>query len=240
MFRKFCFPFATAPSDGTGGGAGTGAGDQGKPAGDKAPAGNEGAGGAGGSAEAEKAPKGGEGKTQGDQADAGKPASKVPDKYELKIPEGGEQYLGPEDLTYFEGVARASEWSNEDAQAEIAEAVARAKAREEAAGAKLLADLKADKDYGGANLETTQRLANAAVDRVFPEGHRLRDSFLQTFNRKSVGNNLTYLAFLAEVGRMMGEDSPGATRGGHNRGGDQDKANKFYDHPTSKAVDGRT
>lgn len=232
MHRKFCYPFATAPSDGTGGGAPAAA--AGTPAATTPAASTP----AGTPAAATDSSKGGSEGKPGDQAGGATTPPKAPDKYELTIPAGGEQYLGSEDLTYIEGVARESGWTNDEAQAEIASAVARSQAREEAASAKLLADFKADKDYGGANLEQTQQLSKRAIDRIFPDGHRLREPLLSTLGRKTVANNVTIVAFLAEVGRLMGEDTPGATRaGGAATGtGDQAKADKFYDHPTSKAL----
>lgn len=161
------------------------------------------------------------------------PQPKAPEKYALKIPEGGEHYLGPDDLTYLEGVARASDWTDDDANAEIVAAVERAKARETAMSEQLKAEFLADKDYGGEKLEETQKLAKTAIDRVFPAGHRLREPFLQAYSRGIVGNNLVYVGFLAEVGRLMGEDSVGATR---SSGPTKDVVNTMYDHPTSKAL----
>lgn len=176
------------------------------------------------------------GKETGSKAGEGDPAPKAPAEYDLKVPEGGEQYLGPDDMKYLSEVGRASDWTQEDMTAELTAIVDRAKAREAAQEAALVAELKADKDYGGEKLETTQRQARAAIDKVFPPGHRLRDTFLRTFDRGIVGNNLTYVAFLAEVGRMMGEDRTGATRAG---GAETSTANTLYDHPTSRALDSR-
>jgi len=165
--------------------------------------------------------------------------AKAPDKYALTIPEAGASFLGPDDLAFVEEVARANDWTNEEAQAEIQAHVERATAKETKLAATLLAELTADKDYGGTKLAETQQRARAAIDRIFPAGHRLRDPFLKVFNRGTVGNNLLYVAALAEVGRMMGEDSPAHTRAS-GAGAKDDVASTLYDHPTSRALDKQT
>jgi hypothetical protein len=170
----------------------------------------------------------------GGKAGAGKETPKAPDKYALKVPDSGAEYIGDEDLKYIEQVARESDWTNDEAQAEIDAAVTRASAREKAQAAKYLEEFKADADYGGDKLEATQKLTKKAIDRIFPVGHRLRDRFLKTMNREVYGNNLVLAAALAEVGRLMGEDSP--TQGRSSSGGSGDAASKLYDHPTSKAA----
>jgi hypothetical protein len=168
----------------------------------------------------------------GSKAADAKAEAKAPEKYELTVPEGGAQYIAADDLAFIEEVARANDWTNDEAQAEINASVERATARETAQAAKLLSELKADKDYGGEKLADTQRLATAAINKVFPVGHRLREGFLQQFNRGVVQNNLLYLAFLAEIGRQMGEDSPAHSQSTSGRSG-QDLASKLYDHPDS-------
>lgn len=217
-----------------------GAGEQGKGAaaageqkteqktGDNQPAGEQGKGTEG--TEGKQGEKGGKADDQAGQ-------SKAPATYELKLPEGGDAYIGEQDLTFIQEVARNNDWTNEEAQNEINAAVERAAAREEAAGKKFLEELKADEDYGGTKLEETQRLANKAIDAVFPKGHRLRDRMLGVMNRKLVGNNLAVAAFMAEVGRRVSEDAPGQTP---STGGKGDAASKLYDHADSKAADGRT
>lgn len=167
------------------------------------------------------------------KAAAAAAAAKAPDKYELKVPDGGDQYIGADDLKFIEEVARTNDWTQDEAQAEIASAVERATKREKAMGAKFLEELKADADYGGDKLEETQTLSKKAIDRIFPVGHRLREKFLAQISREVIGNNLVYAAALAEVGRMLGEDSPGATR---QRTAEGDAASKLYDHPTSKGA----
>ena len=137
--------------------------------------------------------------------------AKAPEKYELTLPEGDR--LDDGDLKYIETVARANNWSNEDAQAAITEHDAAIKAQSE----RFLADTKADKDYGGDKLVETERLAKAAIAKIRPEGHARRESFLRFLNRGGAGNHIEALSFLADLGRLMGEDGAGA--GGGSGGG---------------------
>ncbi len=101
----------------------------------------------------------------------GKPAAggegtteeKAPETYSLKLGEGS--LLGSADVAFIEKVARENNLSNESAQSLIDQQDTLIKAQSES----WLADLKADKTYGGDKLETTQRLANAAVDKLWPK-----------------------------------------------------------------------
>lgn len=163
---------------------------------------------------------------------------KAPEKYDLKIPDGGERFLRTEDLADFEKIARENDWTQEEANAEIQFHIERAVEREKAEANALTEAFKADPEYGGEKLETTKRQAQTAIDRIFPEGHRLRDQFKSLLDRPTVGNNLVVAAFLAEVGKMMGEDSPGRTTGAP-AGSTKSAAEKLYDHEDSKKLDGR-
>ncbi len=183
--------------------------------------------------------QGAAGAEPGGKDDTAGAASKVPEKYELKVPEGGEEYFRAKDLEFIAEVAKANQWTQEEAQAELVAAAERAKAREESLGQEYLEQLKADEDYGGAHLEETQRLSRKAIDRIFPPGHRLRDEFKKFMNRGVVGNHLLTVAALAEVGRLMSEDSPGQTLSAAPGAGDS-AADKLYDNPASKALNEAT
>lgn len=163
---------------------------------------------------------------------------KAPAKYELKVPDAHKARIGSAELKFFEEVARSNDWTQEDAQAEVEKHIELAIARETEAATAALAAFTADPDYGGDNLAQTQLLAQRAVNRIFPEGHKLREPFQELMSRPIVKDNLLYAAALAEVGRMMGEDT--TTGGRAPAGGTKDAASSFYDHPTSKALEGRT
>ncbi len=163
---------------------------------------------------------------------------KAPEKYELRIPDGGERYIGAADLQFVEQVARANHWTQEDAQAELNDAVTRSQARETAIAAQFLETAKADRDYGGSKFEDTKQLAQRAIDRLRPAGHARRDSFLAFIERGGALNNIEVLSFLADLGKAMSEDAPGRTPSA-GVGSSGDVASKFYDHPTSRAANGQ-
>jgi hypothetical protein len=159
-------------------------------------------------------------------------AAKAPAKYDLKVPTGG--LMDADDLPALEKVARENDMSQEEAQAYLDEMGVSLKAQSDG----YLAKLKADPDYGGDKLAESQRLATAFIDRMRPAGHARRDSFLKFLNRGGALNHPEVVALLADAGKLMDED--GHVQGAGARSGAVDTATKMYDHPTSKAADGRT
>jgi hypothetical protein len=159
------------------------------------------------------------------------PEPKAPDKYVLKIPDAGAAYVDPADLAHLEKVARAANWSNEDAQAALEEHIATIAAQSE----RFAAETKADRTYGGEHLADSQRLANFAINKLRPEGHERRDAFMRFLNRGGAGNHLEVIAFLADLGRMMGEDSPAHAMSSQ-AGTGEGLVEKLYDHPDSIAM----
>jgi outer membrane biosynthesis protein TonB len=142
--------------------------------------------------------------------------SKAPDKYTLKLPEGSKDYLEQADLTQIEKLARAKSWTNEQAQQALDEH-ADTMAQQSAA---FRAVTEADPTYGGDKLEETQKLAKAALDRLRPAGTPRGDAFRKLLTRSGYGNNIEVISMLADLGRQMAEDQPGAGGGGGgNRGG---------------------
>jgi len=186
--------------------------------------------------EAEK-PKADGSKEPGDKAGAQKEQPKAPEKYELQVPDAVKNYVDASYLAQVEKTARAGGLSNDEAQAFLEDSITHVTLQ-----ANTWADeTKADKTYGGDKLAETQQLAKRAIERVFPTGHERRAAFDGFLARGGAGNNINVVAFLAEVGRLMGEDSPAHGRAGTATPGDagQQKASKLYDHPDSKAADGR-
>lgn len=180
--------------------AATGTGDAGTKAGEAAAAGTAPATGTGTAAPAAQ--------QTGGTADAAAAASKAPDKYELTRPAGDR--VDDADLAYLEKVARGAGWTNEEAQAALNEQVAVI----EAQATRWLGETKADKDYGGDQLEQSQRLARQAITKIRPEGHPRREAFLRFMNRGGAGNHIEVVSFLADLGRLMAEDSPTTGRAG--------------------------
>ncbi len=232
MFRRHTMDPAHGPADaGSGGGGdgktGAGAGGEGKGAGDGGKAGGEGkAGGDGG----DGGKAGGEGKAgEGSGSKAGdKP--KAPESYNLQLPEGGR--VDDSDLKQIAELAKKAGWSNEDAQAAVNEHDALLKAQSD----RFLAGLKADPDYGGDNLETSQKLARAVIDKIRPQGHAKREAFLRFLNRGGAGNHVEVVSFLADLGKLMQEDQGTGGKGAASEKAPQtneERAAKLY--PTSAA-----
>lgn len=208
-------------------------------------AGKGGAGGAGGAAAGEGGSKTGDddkagktGETASGEAAGGKAGEqqtpKAPDKYSLTVPEANEAIADPALTKRIEEIARASDWTNDEAQAALNEALTLK--QQEIDG--WASQTKADPDYGGDKLSETQRLAQRAIDRVRPAGHARRDSFLKLVTGSGFGNHLEVVSFLADLGALMSEDT-GARSGGP-KGGSKQTAESLYDHPTSKAADEAT
>lgn len=133
-------------------------------------------------------------------------APKVPDTYELSIPEGNR--VTPEELAQIAEIAKAQGWSNEDAQAELA---ALNDGRREQAE-RFLAETKADQVLGGENLPRTQKYANAALDRFAATGTADGDELRSLLTRTGWINKRAVLRFLAGIGAQFAED-PGAGPG---------------------------
>lgn len=171
------------------------------------------------------------------KADEAKPPSKAPDTYALTVPTGGERFIMAPDLKYIEEVARANGWSNEDAQAEIADAVVRAQAREALQGTAFLEAAKADPEYGGAKFDETQQDAQRVIDRVRPIGHARREKFLAILDRGGVRHEPEILSVMADLGKLMREDQPPRSRA--ERAGEKTTPEVLYDHPDSQKLAGR-
>lgn len=153
--------------------------------------------------------------------------SQPPDTYALKVPAG--VTLSADDLKLVEQQARKYGLSNEDAQAMLDEQLELISAQSEAYKAAALAD----PDYGGEKLADSQKLANSVIDRFRPKGHARRDNFLAFINRAGASNHPEVLAFLTDIGRAMGEDTPVAGKVG---GGDaklKSQAEKLFGDSTA-------
>ncbi len=150
-------------------------------------------------------------------------APKAPEKYELTVAEAGKAHLDAGDLAAIEKVARDNDWTNQEAQDLVNEQV-------EASAALALRyfeTTKADAEYGGDKLAATQQLARAAVDRIRPQGHARREAFMSFINRAGAGNHIEVVSFLADLGKLMAEDSPAQGRIGSSPSG-QTVEEKLY------------
>jgi hypothetical protein len=171
------------------------------------------------------------GTTGTETADTGKePASKdaaasqqakAPEKYALKFPEGG--HVDASDLTAIEQLARAQDWTNDEAQAFVNQRDADVKK----AATQFQEETKADPVYGGAHFDETQTHVTRALDKLRPAGTPRGDAFRALLNKSGYGNHLEVVSLLADLGKQMAEDSPvGGIAGG---GGDsKDAASSLY------------
>lgn len=196
---------------------------------------------AAGAGEGAKPPEGQKPTDQGEQKPgdkAGAPAEKpkVPDKYVLKVPDDSKAFVDAAILTRFEAQAKASEMTNDEAQAFLEDQLTFLRSQATA----WETETKADTTYGGEKLAETQRLAQRAIDRIRPDGHARRESFLTFLGRGGAGNNIEVVSFLADLGRMMSEDRGAIGASGKAGSGpaktNEERARKLYDHADSQAA----
>lgn len=165
-------------------------------------------------AEGEKPAAGGENsgeqKPPADGAPAPKPAEAnvvvVPDKYELKLPEGAP--FDESDLRAIAAEAKAMQCTQEEAQALVD---ARVQFAQDTA-AQYLKEAQADPEIGGAKFEETSQLALKARGFMAPKGSEEAAFLERVLDKTGAGNHRLMLRMFARVGRAMGEDSGGGLR----------------------------
>ena len=177
----------------------------------------------------------GKGAKPGGTEGAAKPVPKAPEKYALTLADDVKADLDAADLKYLEEVARANDWTQDEAQTELNLASERIRTKQKAIANAHLEALKSNEDFGGDHLEQTQQLTKRAIDRVLPPGNKYRDDFLKLVNDPTIGNRVPVIAFLASLGKLVGEDTaPSASSAPSGTSGDA--ASKMYDHPSSKKM----
>jgi hypothetical protein len=133
-------------------------------------------------------------------------AATAPEKYTLTVPDGGR--IDDDDVKAVEAIAREQGWTNDQAQAAL-ESHAQALA---AQSERFLAHVKADPTYGGEHLVETQQLVRRALDKLRPAGTPRGDALRRLLDKSGYGNHLEVVSFLADLGKQMAEDRPGAPR----------------------------
>lgn len=156
---------------------------------------------------------------------------KAPDAYALLVPDTAKDLVSPEDLKYLETVARASDWTNEEAQAELASLAERAQASIAAKSATWLTAAKADTEIGGDQFDTTSKHVKAVLDRFLPDTLDDGKVLRAAMNATGYGNFPPLVKLLARIGKAMAEDSPAL---GRLAGEPKDATAVLYDHATSK------
>lgn len=158
--------------------------------------------------EAPKPAEGAPAATAGDKDGTGNPEPKVPDSYELKVPEGAESYIETDDIAEIAAIAKARGWTAEQAQQALddhADAIADRSAA-------FRAEVDADPVYGGKNLEQTQIQATRALERMWPKGSKEHEALGKLLTKTGFGNHRLIVGGLANLGKLMQEDNPGGQR----------------------------
>lgn len=149
--------------------------------------------------------------------------SAVPEKYELKVPEGYEQA----DVEKFSEAAKQLGLTNDQAQTLLEQQAQQKADFTEAAQNQFKAmteqwveDAKKDAEYGGENFERALQYAESALDKfATPE-------FKQALNESGYGSHPEMVRIFYRVGKSLSEDKP--VGGEQNQGGEQDRAKIFY------------
>lgn len=149
---------------------------------------------------------------------------KAPDKYELKMPDDAGDYLDESDLKTVETLARAKGWTNEQAQAELEDYADNLAAQ----SARFREETEKDQTYGGDNLAETQRLARLALDKVRPANTAEGKALRRILAKSGYGNKLEVVSFLADLGKLMAEDSPAGNAHGAGADAKKDTASVLY------------
>lgn len=138
---------------------------------------------------------------------AAPPEPKAPITYDLKVPEGADVYIEDSDIESIRTLATAKGWTAEEAQAALDEHADAIAAQSEA----FRNETNSDPVYGGANLEQTQLQAKRALARMWPDGSAEAQALGKLLTKTGFGNHRLIVGGLANIGRLMQEDSPGRT-----------------------------
>ena len=132
------------------------------------------------------------------------PAAAVPEKYDVTIPDAAKTFLEEADLAPILELAREQGLDAKGAQALVdqhAEVLINTSAAFRTA-------TETDKEYGGAKLEETTQLSNLVLDQLRPAGTPRGDALRRLLARSGYGNHIEVVSFLADLGRMLREDTP--------------------------------
>ena len=156
---------------------------------------------------------------------------KVPDKYELKLPDGS--LLDTQAVEKIAAYAKGRGLSNEEAQAylerqdEAVESyVESQKTSHEARAKAWVEELKTDKDFGGEAFGKNAELSKRVVDRFFPP------EFKKALDESGMGNYPPLVKGFAAVGRAMSDDQLVIPMG--QLGGKRSPEDIFYGGSTKK------
>lgn len=137
------------------------------------------------------------------------PAAAIPVALAMTdVPEADRPFVGEEDLAYIAAVAKASGWSQEDAQIRLSEDIEERKFLR----SRLFEEITADTYIGGDKLTTTQQLAKSGIEALLPADSptlmAYRTRLERDMQRLGLNNYAPLVALLAEAGKKNREDSP--------------------------------
>lgn len=141
-------------------------------------------------------------KTEGDKTDKGDKSAEVPEKYEFKAPEGVE--LDSVAAGEFSALAKDLKLTADQAQGvvDIAVKMQQRQAESVAATVKEWGDQsKADKEFGGDNLDANLAIAKKAVD-TFGS-----DAFKQLLSSSGLGNHPEVIRTFLKAGKAISNDT---------------------------------
>lgn len=158
--------------------------------------------------------KAGDSSTKGKDTGDAKQQPAAPEKYELKLPDGVPM-LAEEAQELIDKAAtdaKARGLSQEQANAVLGDRAEVVKQHREIVNG-WAEEVKADTEFGGANLANTEKHSKAALAKFFPE------ITAEMLNKTGIGNHPGFVRGLARIGRAMQPD-------GHVAAGDPQPAKK--------------
>lgn len=151
----------------------------------------------------------------------------VPEKYELKMPDGSP--LDKEAITRVENFAKANKLSNEEAQQvlEVENTAVKTFADKQQADMEQtkktwLDQSTNDKEFGGENLGKNVELSRRVVDKFGSQ------EFRNALNETGLGNHPELIRMLSRIGKAIGEDELVIGRTGAKPEDKPDVAKKLY------------
>ncbi len=128
----------------------------------------------------------------------------VPETYTWTVAEPDRAFMPEAHLTRFGELAKASKWSQADADAFVGEQIA---LRRQASDL-LLNELKANPEVGGDKLAVTQQAIGAFVDRWLPKTDPLRTAWDTNVTALGYANFAPLVVMLARAAASLQEDRP--------------------------------
>lgn len=157
----------------------------------------------------------------------------IPEKYELKIPDGS--LLDPKRIEAISEYAKEQKLSNEEAQAmltrestAVTEHVQAQRSELKTQSEKWLSEAHADKEIGGDKFNESVEVAHRAMSEFFP-GTQIKEFM----NVTGFGNRADIIKGFLRMGRLMQDAKIQAPNGTGDSAPKGSVVSRIYDHPTS-------